>query len=188
MKNTEFDKKCICGPEFVCVRIIENCDELKVGNIYLPSTSRLNDRLAHCVIEDIGCDAAEKHGLVVGDYVLIDRLATFAHTAPVAILKYDSVIMKTNKDNTEHWPLRNMAFVEPEAKDHVTKVGNIYVPGYQDRLNIGTITKINIDEDKHCPFAVGDKVILTKGADIVELGTKTINIYKHDMIVAKVVD
>ena len=101
MNLIQFDKKCKCGPEFVCVRILENCDELKVGNIYLPSSSQANSRMAHCIIEDIGYKAAEEYGLNVGDYVLIDRLATFAHTFPVAVLKYNSVIVKTNKDKTD---------------------------------------------------------------------------------------
>ena len=96
MNYTEFDKKCKCGPEFVCVRIIEKCDQLKVGNVWLPGNAAANGRLAHCIIEDVGSVSAEKYGLEVGDYVMIDRLATFSHTAPVALLKYENVIVKTN--------------------------------------------------------------------------------------------
>ena len=36
MTTIKFDKKLICGPEFVAVRIIENCDDIKVGSIWLP--------------------------------------------------------------------------------------------------------------------------------------------------------
>lgn len=188
MNYTDFDKKCKCGPEFVCVRIIEKCDNLKIGNVWLPNSSHTNERLAHCIIEDVGEDAADKYGIKVGDYVMIDRLATFSHTSPVALLKYDSVIVKTNEDRSEFWPLKNMAFVEPEEKNPISKVGNIYVPGYQDKLNIGTITKANIADGVKFPFKVGDKVIVTKGADFVELGTMKLHIYKHDMIVASVED
>ena len=106
MNITKFDKKCKCCPDFVAVRILDNCDELKVGSIYLPSTSKLNERLARCIVEDVGTNAAEKYGICVGDYVYIDRLSTFAHTAPVALLKYENVIMKTNKDATEFYPAR----------------------------------------------------------------------------------
>jgi len=119
---------------------------------------------------------------------MIDRLATFSHTAPVALLKYENVIVKTNSDRSEFWPLKNMVFVEPDEKDHISKVGNIYVPGYQDKLNIGTITKANIDDEVNFPFSVGNKVIVTKGADVVELGMTKLYIYKHDMIVCSVED
>lgn len=35
MTTIQFDKKLECGPEFVAVRIIENGEDLKVGNIWL---------------------------------------------------------------------------------------------------------------------------------------------------------
>ena len=189
MNLIQFDKKCKCGPEFVCVRILENCDELKVGNIYLPSSSQANSRMAHCIIVDVGYKAAEEYGLNVGDYVLIDRLATFAHTFPVAVLKYNSVIVKTNKDKTDFWPLRNMVFVEPEAKPAVSKLGNVYVPSqYDQKLKIGKILKANIDDSLKVPFKVGDNVMLAKGGDFVELGTIQLYIYKHDMLVCAIED
>ena len=188
MNYTEFDKKCKCGPEFVCVRIIEKCDQLKVGNVWLPGNAAANGRLAHCIIEDVGSVSAEKYGLEVGDYVMIDRLATFSHTAPVALLKYENVIVKTNADRSEFWPLKNMIFVEPDEKDPISKVGNIYVPGYQDKLNIGTIVKEALEDKEKFPFEVGQKVIVTKGADVVELGMTKIHIYKQDMIICTVED
>lgn len=186
MNITEFNKKCICGPKFVCVRILENCDQLKVGSIYLPSVAEANARLAHCIIEDVGYEAAEKYGLSVGDYVMIDRLSTFSHTAPIALLEFNNVIMKTNSDKSEFWPLRNMAFVEPEQKHGIENIKGIYVTNYADKLNIGKITKINCDADLNLPFAEGDNVLVTKGADVISLGMLTIHIYKHDMLIAKI--
>lgn len=189
MKLITFDKKCKCGPEFVCVRILENCDNLKVGNIYLPTTAKANDRLAHCIIEDVGYKAAEEYGLAKGDYVLIDRLSTFAHTFPVALLRYNSVIVKTNKDKSDFWPLRNMIFVEPEVKPAISKVDNIYIPSsYDQKLRIGKILKINIDKELNTPFKVNDRVLLAQGADHVELGTTELYIYKHDMLVCVIED
>lgn len=187
MNIIKFDAKCKCGPEFVCVRIIENSDDLKIGSIYLPGSVGANSRLAHCVIEDVGEKAAEEYGIKVGDYVMIDRLSTFAHTAPVALLKYNNVIVKTDKDMLTYKPLRNMLFVEPDEKDGLTDVGNgIIVQNYQDKLNIGTITDMNVDEDKKCPFKVGDKVLVTKGADVVEVNGKQIHVFKHDMIICSI--
>ena len=189
MNQIQFDKKCKCGPEFVCVRILENCDELKVGSIWLPQSAEANSRLAHCIIEDVGHVAAEKYGLKTGDYVMIDRLSTFAHTAPVALLKFENVIVKTNKDKSDFWPLRNMVFVEPEKKEAFTMVGSIAVPtSASDKLKVGTITKMDCDEDLKLGFKVGDKVLVTKGADVVELGEVTLHIFKHDMIVCSFED
>lgn len=188
MNLIKFDKKCKCGPEFVCVRILDNCDELKIGNIYLPQMSAANQRLAHAVIEDVGIKAAEEYGVKTGDYVMIDRLSTFAHTFPIALLKYNNIIMKTDKDRTDYWPLRNMAFVELDQKDHVSDVGGIFVCNYADKLNIGTVTKTNFDPELVIDFKDGDKVLVTKGADEVEMGDRLIRIYKHDMLICKIED
>lgn len=189
MTTIDFDKKLTCGPKYVAVRIIENCETLKVGNIWLPQTAHQNARLAFAKVENVGSKAAEEYGLKEGDYVLIDRLSTFAHTAPVAALKYNNVICLTNETNSEFYPLKNMLFVEPSEKEAMSKVNNIYVPSsYDDKLNTGTITKMNCDESLKLPFKVGDKVLLSTGADVVELGKTTIRIYKHDMIVATIED
>lgn len=186
MNQIEFDKKCKCGNDFVCVRIIDNCNVLKIGDIWLTDTAGENGRLAHVIVEDIGKNAADKLGISIGDYAMIDRLSTFAHTAPVALLKYDSVIMKTNKDKSDFYPLKNTVFVQPCEKDPVSNVGGIYVPNYEDRLNVGTIEKMQLDDPG--PFAVGDKVLLVKGGDEVKLGDKTIYIYKPDMLICTIED
>lgn len=188
MNLIKFDKKVICGPEFVAVRIIENCDELKMGNIWLPGKIEANARIAYCIIEDVGSSAAREYGLKTGDYVVIDRLSTFAHTYPVACLKYNNVICKTNSTFSEFYPLRNMAFVEPDHKDGPDNVGGIYVNNYAEKLHTGTITNINCEADLDLPFEIGDKVMLTKGADIVDLGNTQLYIYKHDMLIAKVIE
>lgn len=185
MKLIEFDKKVICNDEFVAVRIIDNQEELKVGNIYLPSNARKNDRLGFGIIESVGEKATEEYGIKVGDYIMFDRLSTFAHTAPVALLRYNNVICLTNKENTEFNPLKGMLFVIPDEKENVSKVGNIFVTDYKDKLNLGTIEKINISNNK---FQIGDKVMLTKGADVVEIGEKVIYIYKEDMLICKIED
>lgn len=189
MTTLEFDKKLNCGPEFVAVRIIENCEDLKVGSIWLPQGAEANSRLAFAIVENVGSKAAEEYGIVVGDYVMIDRLSTFAHTAPVAALRYNNVICKTNSDNSEYFPLKNMIFVEPTKHDDISKVNNIYVPGsYDGKLNTGTILKMNCDPELNLPFNVGDKVLLTKGADCVQINQTKLYIYKYDMIVATIQD
>ncbi len=186
MTTIQFDKKLKCGNDFVAVTVLDVLNEAKVGNIYLPDSFGANSRLAHCKVDDVGVNAKNKLGIEVGDYVMIDRLSTFAWTAPTAVLKYDSVIMKTNESKSEHFPLKDCAFIEPDQKDDTTNVNGVFVVNYDKRLNLGTITKKNFDKTDAYPFDVGDKVMLVKGGDIVDLGEKKVFIYKKDMIVCTV--
>ena len=186
MTTTNFDKKVNCGNDFVAVKIIENCEELKIGSIYLPSTTEQNTRLAFCQVQSIGANAAEKTGCKDGDYVMIDRLATFGHTSPIACLKYDSVICRTNDNKSDFFPLKDMLFVEPDEKEDVSNVNGIFVMNYADKLNLGTITKSGVERSDSYPFEVGQKVMMTKGADIVTFGEEKVYIYKKDMIICTV--
>lgn len=188
MTTTDFNKKVQCGNAYVAVRIIENCDELKIGSIYLPQSTEQNTRLAFCKIENIGSEAAEKTGCKEGDYVMIDRLATYGHTSPVACLKFDSVICLTNETKTDFFPLKDMLFVEPDEKEDVSNVNGIFVMNYAEKLNLGTITKSGIEKSDEYPFEVGQKVMMTKGADIVTFGEVKVYIYKKDMIICTVQD
>lgn len=188
MNTIKFDKKVKCGPEFVALRIIENCDELNVGGIWLPDMVDNNDRLAFCKIEDVGEKSALEYGISVGDYVMIDRLSTFAHTAPVCVCRYNNVICLTDENQSVFKPLKNMIFIEPDEKNGITNVNGIYVSNYEDKLNTGTIIDMNCDDTLNIPFKVGDRVILTKGSDVVQVGDKTLYIYKPDMLVCTIED
>lgn len=187
MNTVFFDKKVKCNDEFVALRILENCDDLKTDGIWLPSTVGENERLAHCVIEDVGAKAASEYGIKAGDHVMIDRLSTFGHTAPVCTCRYNNVICFTDENMRDFRPLRNMLFVEPDSKGNMTDVGGVYIANDADKLNIGTITAENLQsESDSCKFKVGDRVLLTKGPDTVEIGDRIIYIYKHDMLVCKI--
>lgn len=186
MTTIEFDKKLKCGNDFVAVRVLSNDDEISVGGIYLPDSFQANGKLAFCQVEDIGKNASEKTGVKVGDYVMIDRLATFAWTAPSAALRYDSVICKTNSDRSEYFPLEGSMFVEPDAKDDVTDVNGIYVANYTKRLNTGKIVKVGFEKSDEFPFAVGDRVMLVKGGDQIQLGNNIVHIFKKEMIVCTI--
>ena len=188
MTTIQFDKKLKCGNDFVAVRVIDVQNEVKVGNVYLPDTYAENGRLAHCRVEDVGVTAKEKLGIEIGDYVMIDRLATFAWTAPSAALKYDSVICRTNEDKTEFFPLKDTLFVEPDQKDNMTEVNGLIIANYDKRLNLGTVTKVGFEKSDEYPFAPGDKVMLVKGGDLLDTGDVKIHIFKKDMIVCTVED
>ena len=188
MNTIQFDKKLTCGSDFVAVEVLDTCEELKIGNIWLPDTARSNERLAHCRITDIGTNAKEKTGAEVGDYIMIDRLATFAWTSPTAALKYDSVICKTNADKSEFWPNTDSMFVEPDQKDNITEVNGIAVVNYEKRLNTGVIIKTNFEKTTDYPFEPGQRVMLVKGGDVIQLSETTLHIFKKDMIVCVIED
>ena len=188
MTTIQFDKKLKCGNDFVAVEVIDVENELKIGNLYLPDSYGSNQRLAHCKVTDVGQHAKELLGIEVGDYVMIDRLATFAWTAPSAALKYDSVICKTNAEKNDFWPLKDMLFVLPDSKDGTTEIDGLVVVNYDKRLNLGTVKKMGFESDEAYPFKIGDRVMLSKGADEVDIGETKIYIYKKDMIVCTVED
>ncbi len=185
METIKFDRKVKCGFEFVALRMLDSCDNIKIGDVYVPNTTATNMRLGFYIIEDIGSKAAEETGLVIGDYVLADRLSSFAHTEPVCLMKYDNLICKTDKDRTDFWPLRNRVFVDLDKTDEVSNIGGVYVKNYTAKMQTGTVVKTNVDEDMELPFEVGDKVMLVKGGDCVQMGSKTFYIYKPDMLICK---
>lgn len=188
MTTIDFDKKVICNDEYVAVRIIENCEDLKVGNLYLTSNANANDRLAFARLEDVGAKAKEEYGLEVGQYVMIDRLATFAHTAPVALLKYNNVICLTNEMNDEFHPLKGMLFAEMEEKDDISNINGFYLPNAEQKLNTATITDLNLTCESKDKFKIGDKILLVKGGDVLELPNRKINIFKQDMLICMIKD
>lgn len=188
MTTIQFDKKLKCGNDFVAVTVLDVQDEAKVGNVYLPDSYMSNGRLAHCKVEDVGVEAKSKLGIEVGDYVMIDRLSTFAWTSPSAALKYDSVICKTNESKTEFFPLKDSLFVEPDQKDNMTEVGGLLIANYDKRLNLGTVVKTNFEKTDEYPFEVGDRVMMVKGGDLLDTGDVKIHIFKKDMIVCTVED
>lgn len=183
----KFDKKVKCGAEFVALRIINKCDNLKIGDIYVPQTSGSNERLGFYLVEDVGTKAAEEYGLRVGDFVLADRLSSFGHTEPIAIMRYNNVICKTDQYQSTFSPLRNMLFVQPTNAEEITNVDGVFVPHYAEKLNTGTIVACNFDKDLNLPFSVGDEVMLVKGGDHIMLGNNDFFIYKHDMLICKFV-
>lgn len=81
-----------------------------------------------------------------------------------------------------------MLFVERDDNEEVAKVGNIYMMNPDEKLNVGTVTKVNFEASEEFPFVPGDKVMMSKGADEVQVGDKKIYIYKREMIVCKIVE
>lgn len=183
----KFDKKVQCGADYVALRVIDNATQLEVDGIILSESSFVNNKLGFYQIEDVGETAAKEYGLQVGDYVLADRLSIFYKSEPIGIIKYNNIIVKTNKDQSEYYPLKDMCFVNVE-KPQIENSGGIYLQNDNERMKTGIITAKNMSKDVVFPFEIGDKVLLVKGADAVQLGNSTIFIYKHDMLLCKIKD
>lgn len=182
MQTIKFDKKLKCGPDYVAVRILDNAEDIKVGSIYLSKDIAVNSRMALARVEDSGSEAQKVRGIMPGDYVFIDRLSTYGHTFPVAALRYDNVLAKSDETRKAFRPLLGMLIVE-EVKTE-SKVGQIYVPGYSDKLKTGKVIEANLTPECKIDVKPGDEIILASKSDIVELDGKTHRCYKEEDLVA----
>jgi co-chaperonin GroES (HSP10) len=181
----DFDKKCTPASEYVVLRVIDRHDKMELGGILLTQSSYANDRLGFYQVEEVGKKAFEEYGLVKGDYVVADRLAQCYPSAPICVMKYVNIIAKTNEDESQFSPLKNMVFVKDDAET-TQNVNGILVNNYNKKLHIGEVVSMNIDPSIEVPYKKGDKVMLSKGGDSFQIGSEHVFIYKHDMIVAKV--
>jgi co-chaperonin GroES (HSP10) len=180
-----FDRKCVPASEYVVLRVIDRNDSMCLGGILVAEGAYSNNRLGFYQVEEVGEKAAEEYGLKRGDYVLADRLAQVYKTAPISVMKYINVIARTNADNTQYSPLKNMVFVKDE-KNSTQNVGGILVSNYSAQVKVGEVVAMNIDDSIRIPFKKGDKVMLSKGGDSFQIGTEHVYIYKYDMIVCVV--
>lgn len=182
----EFSKKCIPASDYVVVEIINRNDKFKVGNVLIAHSAFSNERVAFAKVVEVGNHAAEEYGLAKDDYVVLDRLATVAQTAPIALIRYENIIARTNEDNTKFSPLKGMVFVKDD-RNEISNVNGVLL-NYNKKLNIGKVVSMNIPEGVEVPFAVGDDVLLSKGGDSFSIGSEHVYIYKYDMICCKVVN
>lgn len=188
MTNIFFDEKCVPNHDYVVIRIIDNAEHLKAGNIILAETAFSNEKLAFGKIEAVGKNAAKEYGLEAGQYCLFDRLSTFYHTAPVCVVKYNNVIVLTNEDRSEYFPVRGTLFVD-ETKDSFQEKKGVFIANTEENeVHSGTITKTNLHEGQDFPFQIGDKVMLVKGADMVKLRGRMLYIYKPESVIVKLLD
>ena len=193
-----FDRDCEPASDIVVLRIIDN-DTLssKGGGFVIGDDSLRNLRVGFAKIEKIGQEAKEKTGLDAGAYVFYDKLATFYHTEPVAMLRWNALIMESNAEKTKYRALGGRCIVQ-EVKEEVGR-GSFIIPT-SDELRIGVIKSITPPytmTEHTIPFKVGDKVLLTKDERDTLHGFKgdstldpssPIYIYKTDAIICKVVD
>jgi co-chaperonin GroES (HSP10) len=193
-----FDRDCEPANDIVELRVID-IDTLssKKSGFVIGDDSLRNLRLGFYQIEKIGSEAREMTGLDVGAYVFADKLAAFYHTEPIALMRYNALIMETNAEKTKYRALGGRCIVQ--EVDAEKETGGFVIPT-SDEMKIGVIKSITPPytmTESAVPFKVGDRILLTKDEHDTLHGfkgdssldpTKPILIYKTDAIIAKVND
>lgn len=187
-------------PASDCVVIkIHDSDTLssKSSGFIIGDDSLRNLRVGFAQIIKIGEEAKKKTGLKEGSWAFYDKLSTFYHTEPVAILRYSGLIMESNAEKTNYRALGGRCIVQEVVEEKES--GGFIIPT-SDEMKIGVIKSITPPyegEDNASNFKVGDKILLTKEeCDILhgfkgdsELDpSKPILIYKTDAIICKIND
>ena len=193
-----FDRDCEPANDIVVLRVID-IDTLssKKSGFVIGDDSLRNLRLGFYQIEKIGSEAREMTGLDVGAYVFADKLASFYHTEPIALMRYNALIMETNAEKTKYRALGGRCIVQ--EVDSESGSSGFVIPT-SDEMKIGVIKSITPPytmTESAVPFKVGDRILLTKDEHDTLHGfkgdssldpTKPILIYKTDAIIAKVND
>jgi len=193
-----FDKDCEPASDIVVLKIIDgDILSAKDSGFVIGDDSLRNLRVGFAQIEKIGPEAKEKTGLDVGAYVFYDKLATFYHTEPVAMLRWNALIMESNLEKTKYRAMAGRCIVQEVSED---KEDDGFIIPTADEMHIGVIKSITPPYERAestYPFKVGDKILLTKEECDTLHGfkgdseldpSKPILIYKTDAIICKIND
>ena len=150
-------------------------------------------------LRKIGKEAKEMTGLDVGAYVFFDKLATFYHTQPIGLVRYNALIMESNLERTKYKAMGGRCIVQETTLENQNE-GSAFVIPTSDEMKIGVIKSITPPYTMTAdaiPFKVGDKILLTKDERDTLHGfkgdadldpTKPIHIYKTEHIICKIND
>lgn len=185
----------------VVIRIKDN-DTLstKSSGFVIGDDALRNLRVGFAQILKIGDKARSETNLQEGDWVFYDTLATFYHTQPIAVLRYNGLIMESNPEKTKYRAMGGRCIIQEVNASDENKDGGFIIPT-SDEMHIGVIKSITPPyegaEDNASKFKVGDKVLLTKDEHDTLHGfkgdssldpDKPILIYRTNAIIAKVND
>lgn len=198
-----FDKECEPANDIVVLKVIES-DTIttKKDGFVIGDDMMRNMRVGFYQIVKIGSEAKKKTSLDVGSYVFADRLASFYHTEPIALMRYNALIMESNKEKTKYRALGGRCIVQPieYGKNEGNQSGfSFAIPESQD-LKYGIVKSITPpyegdDGNNASNIKAGDKILLTKEECDVLHGfrgdetldpTKPIYIYKTSAILCKI--
>ena len=185
----------------VVIRIKDNDTLSTKSSGFVIGDDALRDlRAGFAQIVKIGDKAKSETNLKEGDWVFYDTLSTFYHTQPIAVLRYNGLIMESNLEKTKYRAMGGRCIVQ-EIDNTEDKSKGVFVIPTSDEMHIGVIKSITPPyegaEDNASKFKVGDKVLLTKDERDTLHGfkgdssldpTKPILIYKTNAIIAKLND
>lgn len=195
-----FDKDCEPANDIVVLRILET-DTLssKDSGFVVGDDCLRNLRVGFYEILKIGKEAKEMTGLDVGKFVFADKLASFYHTSPICLMRYNALIMESNLERTKYRALGGRCIVQEATLENQNESSAFVIPT-SDEMKIGVIKSITppytMTSDA-IPFKVGDKILLTKEERDTLHGfkgdgeldpTKPIHIYKTEAIICKIND
>mgnify|MGYP003291737441 CR=1 FL=1 len=193
-----FDKDCEPANDIVVLKIVDT-DTLssKSSGFVVGDEELRNMRVGLYQILKIGKYAKEQTGLEVGAYVFADKLASFYHTEPICLMRYNALIMETNEEKNKYRALGGRCIVQPVKEDDSDK--QLFVVQNTNEMKIGVIKSITppydkTKQDNASEFKVGDKILLTKeDCDVLHgfTGDKSLDpslpiyIYKTESIICR---
>ena len=151
-----------------------------MGNIYIPETGEMNNRLSKYTVVDRSKKCLDDYGVEIGDTILADRLACYYDTDPIQVMDYENVICGYTEDETPQ-PLNGMIFIQELVPKVIKSKGIVLLNNYEGEAPIGIVYKSNSPL-----FQEGEIVLLTTGADVIIVNGVKCSIYKDEMILGVV--
>lgn len=201
-----FDREVSPADDIVVLRVLTADTLADSSSRFQLGKDVLKDlRVGFYQVLKLGREAQERTGLQPGSYVYADSLASFYHTEPIAMMRWNAIILETNRERTELRALAGRALVQPVKEDEKKASGLFAIPT-SDELRIGVVKSITPPWRKdgegrefqpELPFKVGDKVLLTKeerdtlqgfGGSTTIDPTLPIHVYRTESIVCRIED
>jgi hypothetical protein len=171
--------------EYVCLKTLDLGDSGKFKGFLIDNKSRNNDRLGLYEVISVGDVAYQEYGIEPGMKVYADRLACIGWRKQYPIIKYNSIIyIDAPDEELAIKPVKGTLIVVDEKTDKYVDYNGFKILE-TNSLKCGLVLAINKEDSE---YKVGDKTLLTTGADVINTSKYTIRIYKEDMLIAKVVN
>jgi co-chaperonin GroES (HSP10) len=164
----------------VVLRMIDNGVTRLAGNILIPESAEMNNRMGQYRVEDYSDKAHDEYGMVSDDIVLADRLSVYYDTNPICVLDFENIICGIDGDD-EPYPFKDMVFVKVMTAINRVNGGIMLSDMSNSELPLGKVVASSSENIK-----VGDFIPLSQGADKVTILGEHLSIYKDEMIIATV--
>jgi co-chaperonin GroES (HSP10) len=164
----------------VVLRMIDNGITRLAGDIIIPESAEMNNRMGRYSVEDYSDKSHDEYGIVSGDIVLADRLSVYYDTNPVCVIDYENIICGIDGDG-DPYPFKGMVFVKSMNAVNREIDGIMLSDISNSELPLGKVVASSSKIIK-----VGSYIPLSQGADRVTVLGENLSIYKEDMVIATV--